>query len=359
MAKKIVGYTELEWRCPACGSRNPGRAAKCESCGAPQPVDVQFEQPVEEKPLQDEELAAAAAAGPDVHCPYCNARNPAGAKQCQNCLADLSEAVQRESGQVLGAHRETAVTDQLVCEACGTANPPSARRCHNCNAILNKPETQPPAKPAAGPKKGLPRWVGIIIVAAILGLCGLFIFMTTQTEDIVGTVDSVQWQRTVAIEALMPVTREDWRDNIPADAEILSCRESLYEIQQEPVPNSKEVCGTPYTVDTGTGVGEIVQDCVYEVYVDRCEYSTMAWGVVDSVSVSGNDLNVAWPVLNLTDQQREGERSEEYVVVFRGDGRTYTYTPANADDFTRFQIGTEWILAVNNFGAVVSVQPNQ
>ena len=64
MAKKSLGYTELEWTCPFCGTRNPGTAKKCTSCHAPQPTDVQFEQAAEDKLITDEDKIARAKAGP-------------------------------------------------------------------------------------------------------------------------------------------------------------------------------------------------------------------------------------------------------------------------------------------------------
>ena len=44
MAKKKLGYVELEWTCPNCGTRNPGPEQSCVNCGSPQPDDVHFEQ---------------------------------------------------------------------------------------------------------------------------------------------------------------------------------------------------------------------------------------------------------------------------------------------------------------------------
>ena len=44
MAKKTLGYEELQWTCPSCGGINPGPQNTCGSCGAPQPDDVKFEQ---------------------------------------------------------------------------------------------------------------------------------------------------------------------------------------------------------------------------------------------------------------------------------------------------------------------------
>ena len=44
MTKKELGYVEMQWTCPNCGTINPGISRTCQQCGAAQPEDVQFEQ---------------------------------------------------------------------------------------------------------------------------------------------------------------------------------------------------------------------------------------------------------------------------------------------------------------------------
>ena len=131
MTKKSLGYVELEWTCENCGTRNPGPSGFCNACGAPQPEDVEFEQPLDQKLITDEEKLARAKAGPDKHCPYCNARNAGDAKFCGACGGDLSDAAVRESGRVVGAHHDEPIPD-VNCPACGTANPGSNKVCSNC-----------------------------------------------------------------------------------------------------------------------------------------------------------------------------------------------------------------------------------
>lgn len=80
MARESLGYVELEWTCPSCGRRNPGRAKVCAYCGAPQPEDVAFEQAAEEKLVKDTGTLESLKAGPDIHCPFCGTRNVATPK---------------------------------------------------------------------------------------------------------------------------------------------------------------------------------------------------------------------------------------------------------------------------------------
>jgi hypothetical protein len=177
-----------------------------------------------------------------------------------------------------------------------------------------------------------------------------------KTEELTGEVRAVSWTRSIPILALGEVEDQDWWDEIPSDAEIGSCREEYRYTSSSPEANSVEVCGTPYTVDTGTGAGEVVQDCEYEVYDDFCSYTVMDWVVFDEVTLTGSDLNPVWPQVNLATDQREGDPSESYEVIFHSDGENYDYTPSEASEFSQYTIGSRWIINVNSLGAVVSVE---
>ena len=78
---------------------------------------------------------------------------------------------------------------------------------------------------------------------------------------------------------------------------------------------------------------------------------------MDDASVSGHDLKPYWPQVNLASGQREGEYFEEYEVNFETEGRSYAYHPGDADEFSRYVIGSKWMLSVNALGGVTSVEP--
>lgn len=328
MARKTIGFVPLIWECDSCGTKNPGPIKTCTSCGAPQPKDVEFLQVNEDEFdfIKDEALIRMAKAGPDIHCPYCGTRNPSTAEVCSNCGGELSQG---------GKARTTGQRVRTVTEA---------------QAPVNAPPME---------KKGSKRTFLFVIlgVLAVLAVCIALGLLFLKTDEITATVTGVSWERTIAIEAYAQVTDADWRDEVPAGADILYCEYAYRYTSDQPQANATEVCGEITVEDTGTGVGEVVQECTYEVYDEYCQYSAMAWTVVDVAKEMGNSLPPVWPDLDLVADQREGAAEESYVINFRGDGNAYTYTTTDADLFLKAEPGSDWTLEVNQVGGVQSAKP--
>ena len=359
MAEKTVGYVELEWTCKRCGTKNPGTQKTCTNCGGAMGEQDQFELPAEQKLISDQEKLAQAEKGADIHCPYCGTRNSAGAEACVQCGGDLKDAQARQAGKVMGAYSDQAAP-ALRCPSCGSPNPASAPRCQNCGASLTgagklaAPAAQP-AAPKAG-KSGNGLRIAVIAILAVVCLgAALLVLLSLRSEEQTASVQKVQWERRIKIAEQRPVEHEDWKDMIPAEAELGACEEKLRSTQLEPAPGAEEVCGTPYTVDQGSGIAKVVQDCEYRIYADWCSYSQLDWVVVDNISAQGSDLDPKWPVYSLAAGQQEEERSEKYVVVFVSGDEDYTYTTSDPAEFRQYSPGSEWILAVNTFGGVTSV----
>lgn len=356
MARKKLGHVELQWTCSNCGGLNPGPEKHCTNCGAPQPEDVKFEQADRQELIADEEKIAQAEAGADIHCPYCGSRNRAGSEVCHKCGGDLKEGVRRESGRIVGAYK-TGPVKQVSCPHCGAENPDTNKTCVQCGGSLAQESMQPEvSKPAPKiPNTGI--WIIAAVVTVLILACGAYFYFANRTNPTTGVVENVEWNRSVPIEALVPVEHKDWQDEIPSEGEILSCTEEVRNIQDEPAPNSVEVCGTPYTVDTGGGYGDVVQDCEYQVYDSFCTYTLEEWSFVEVSTLSGNDLLPVWPEPNLDDNQRIGEEWEEtYTIVFKSGDKTYDYTTSDFDLFQSAQFGSEWILNINTFDQINSIE---
>ena len=65
------------------------------------------------------------------------------------------------------------------------------------------------------------------------------------------------------------------------------------------------------------------------------------------------------PAPSFPANQRLGSQHASYVIVFEADKGQYTYTVSSLDEFQKFQIGSQWILKINSFGNIVSVEPAQ
>jgi len=357
MAKKSIGFIKLQWLCPNCGTKNPGPNKFCTGCGAAQPADVKFEQPERQDLIKDEEEIRRAKAGPDIHCAFCGTRNFGDAKFCGQCGGDLQEGKIREEGQVMGAY-QTGPQKQVACPSCGAMNVDTAYQCENCGAPLERKAAAPPAvKPEKAPMKP---GIGCVI-AAVLGILGLILIVALlsaggKTEGVEATLQSAGWERLVFIQGLKPVNRQAFIDQIPANASIGSCEDRYHHSEDEPVENSVEACGTPYTVDTGSGYAEVIQDCVYEVYLEYCNYTVEEWQVVDQVILQGSDRSPQWPNPQLEANERLGDTRESYSAIFSTDEGQMTYTFSDEDLYEQLIPGSQWVLLVNNSGQIVSIE---
>ena len=353
MTEKTLGYVELEWECPSCKTRNPGTERKCKQCGTAHTQDVAFQQAADEKLITDEKAASAAAqAGADIQCAYCGTRNPSTAKVCKQCSAPLAEGTARASGTVLGGLRSGPAPD-VICRSCGTANPARAVKCSKCGDTLAKPK--PEAAKPSGSGCSTRLIVGILLGVAAIVI--LWLVLSSRTTDAIGQVSSVYWKRTITVEALGPVTRSDWRESIPADTQVGQCTQKLHHTSDKAESGAKEVCGTPYVVDKGSGYGEVKQQCRYEVYRSWCEYKTTDWVAVEPLVAEGKDLKPFWPdARNLGKNRRTGGKTEYYRVTLQANDQKYEYDPDDEKSFVQFTPSSRWKLKINTFGDVNSVE---
>lgn len=358
MAQKKLGYEELVWTCPSCLTKNPGPEKMCIACGAPQPVDVQFEQKPQQELITDQAKIEAAKKGPDIHCPFCGARNAADAAECVQCNGDLTSGQKRESGKVVGSYKtEKEPVKDIDCPNCGTKNPGTRTTCSACGA--NLATTPQPVKPVVTPTPKSNKWMFIIIGVVLVSIVLCVIFYFTQSakqENVSGVVNSVYWSRSIPILDFVDVTKEGWLENIPQEAEIGNCEQQYHHTSSEPEEGAEEVCGTPYSKDTGSGFAEVVQDCEYRVYEDYCQYSAQEWQVIDTLELQGSDLNPRWPEVSLSRSQRTGDEQEMYQIEFQTDKGNYTYKTTDEQFYLQFEPGSEWILVINGFGDIVSVE---
>lgn len=357
MAKKSLGHIELQWTCPNCQGINPGPEKTCLSCGSPQPENVSFEQAEKQEYITDEDKIVEAQKGADIHCPFCGTRNPSGSSTCTQCGGDLVEGKKRIAGQVVGAF-STGPVGKVPCPRCGAENLETAKACSQCGAPMTlEVEKETPSSLATQNRSNVNRWVLIGSIAGLLVICALLYFAFFSTKNVTGTVRSVEWERSVPVEIFGSVEYSDFIDQIPAQAELLNCTEKYHHTQEEPVENAVEICGTPYNVDLGSGYAEVVQDCVYEVYQDYCQYTIEEWYIGDTIRLSGKDYNPTWPQIALSEGQRLGDdKTESYLIIFQTNEGLKEFKTSSYELFLQAQPGTEWVLQINQIGGIVGIE---
>lgn len=348
MARKTVGYIELEWTCPNCGTRNKGSQKTCVNCGAPQPENVQFEVGANQNMVTDENAIKAAQAGADFICPYCNTRNSGDAKVCKQCGGDLVEAKRRASGAEL--HEPVAQPD-VTCTNCGTVNPAVNRNCLKCGAPLPRLSTPSMASAASGgvrtgtafPKKKVnPFLIGGIGAALLICCIALVALFFLPTSSVQATVTDIHWQTSVPVQEIHAVNYSDEPGSPPSDAYNVSCHTETKQVCEEKI------------IDKGNGYGEKVEDC-HDESQDYCSYTVDEWQTIQTYTLDGHDFSPVYSQPNISSDQRFGNESVDYTVTFDTSKGQKTYSPGDLEKFQQFQVGSVWTLKLNALGGVVSV----
>ncbi len=357
MVRKTLGYVKTEWTCPNCGTRNPGPQKTCVNCGAPQPENVSFSLGAEADWVTDEKEMQAAAAGADIHCPYCGARNPAAATTCSQCGGDLAEGKKREAGREL---KRPGGPKTLACANCGTENPATDTNCAKCGAPLPRPDSvqTPPAPapasmafsaPQAGPSPTRPakktNWLLLGGIAGLLLLCciGLFTLFFAPVSSVQATMSQVAWQTSLPVQEIQAVRYTNERGDPPSGAYDVSCQ-----------TENREVC-EQRTIDKGNGYAEVVEECHTESE-QYCDYTIDEWKTIQTYTLEGNDFSPVYAQPNISANQRYGNASVTYTVYFDTPKGEMTYHPTSLDEFQQFQSGSTWKLKLNLLGEVVDVE---
>jgi len=353
--RRTLGYVENEWTCPNCNTRNKGSLKTCENCGAPQPENVQFELPSEQKFVTDAEKVKTAQGGADIHCGFCGARNPATAETCSQCGADLKEGKAREAGRIMQV--PAAQPKIIKCNNCGTENPASNSVCSKCGSPLPRmapaqavatPPLPKAGIPTAAPLKKANTRRNIFILGGVLAclavVCAAVITLFfVPTSTLQGTVSNVHWQTDVPVQEVRAVDYSNEKGSPPSGAYDVSCRDE-----------SKDVCEQK-TIDKGNGYSEVVQDCHTETE-QYCSYTVDEWTTIHTYTLDGNDLRPIYDDPNLASGQRVGDKTEDLKVTFSTNKGDKVYSPSSISEYQQFEVGTMWTLKLNLVGGIVSVK---
>jgi predicted RNA-binding Zn-ribbon protein involved in translation (DUF1610 family) len=269
-------------------------------------------------------------------CAFCGTAALLGVtnRHCPNCGAPQDETKRYfpPPGKEVKANLEFDGAD-LKCPACGTPNGSKANNCRNCGSPLNEAarvkllaeRSNKPAAPVV-PVKKPGGWVVKLVVGGVLLVVALIAVAMGWKKQVTATVEGHTWKREIAIEALQAVSESAWRDSVPGDAYGMSCskeQRSTKKIADGQTCHTKDV-------DRGNGTFERKNVCETKyreepVYDDKCRYMVDRWRRDRGVTAKGGLADPpSWPAANLRQTgncrgcEREGSRSEEYLVVLGG-----------------------------------------
>jgi hypothetical protein len=139
-----------------------------------------------------------------------------------------------------------------------------------------------------------------LLVAALLGAAAAYVGLRRGGETV--TVAGFEWERTVEVQDHETVREESWADQVPEGAQIIARRREPHHTERTHV---------------GTRNGEPVYR-ERPVYRQRVAYDVERWSVARTLKAEGKGQSPRWPDIRLNLGEREGKRTESYVVVLQG-----------------------------------------
>lgn len=305
---------EMLWDCHFCDTKKLlGLTHRfCPTCGAPQDPSWRY-YPADADKVKVENHVFT---GADCKCPACGTPSSAKAKCCANCGSPLdgSAAVATRQDKVTAANRlfegETEA-DAKHEKTGGAVHAGPARAAAKAVAV----------GPSATTKLIAMGLLGVFVV--IIVVVGLVIFWR---KDVALTVNGHSWEREVRIETFGPVESSDWRNEIPAGAQVLSCSQQQRGTKKTP---DGEDCSLR-RIDNGDGTFTEKQECTTRYReepenAEKCTYRINKWAYSRSETTRGQSLSQmpAWPVVNLAMEnmaalggERAAQRLERYELQF-------------------------------------------
>ncbi|MGE0455647.1 MAG: Ran-binding zinc finger domain-containing protein [Vicinamibacteria bacterium] len=321
-----MAIREGKWRCPYCSGVNRGADLACQGCGATRDEDVAFFLEEEAPEVADAGLIERARSGADWLCEHCGTSNPAPASRCAQCGVERGGARSRE-----------------VRELRPEAPPPPARA------------PAPPETPVARAFK-LGCALLLVLVAGLFAIAG-YLALRKTSEKL--TVAGLKWDRTITIEAFRTVRDDAWEGELPSGARALSRSRQVHHNEREQVGSERVKVGVK---DLGNGFFEDVYEDrpLYRerpVYRDRVNYEIERWVPARTERAAGADASPQWPRVALGRGEREGARSESYLVLLRGAKRMYRHEVRDAARFAQFRPGEEFEAVIRGGSTVLELKP--
>ena len=358
MSKLVMGY----WDCPVCGNKEiRGDVTNCPSCGRAR-GDVKFYMKnVEEGSSREEndrtdieylteEQAKYVSKNPDWYCSFCNSLNSDNAQFCGNCGATREDSEANYFDRLKKKQEEEAAE------------------------LAAQPQVS--SQPQMSSRKPL-----VIVAAILLAIVALFVWMNGNKTAGDLQVTALNWIRNINIEENRMFSESGW--SLPDGAEQTDARQEIHHYdsvldhyESVDVQRSRQVIDhyeTYYTYeDNGNGTftevshqrpvyeteyyTETVQQPVYRQvprYATKYYYNIWRWTPSRDVTATGTDHNTEWPVPELAENEREGQRTEDYrftVEHTKEKKSPETYRLAESD-WMNINVGDHLFITAKRSGA--------
>ena len=331
-------HYEMLWDCQFCGTKKLlGKTHRfCPNCGASQNTEARY------YPSDDEKVAVEdhVLVGADRICSNCDSLLAATVEFCGNCgsaTTDAKTATLREQQERKEGERFSGEIGRNV-----------QRIKHEAQVAQAQAQAQP--------KRGNP--IGIIIGVVIVLVAGA-IWAFTRTAEATVMVEGHSWERVIEVESYQSVSESNWRDTVPVSAYSMSCSQRQRSTERI---QTGESCNTVRR-DNGDGTFSESESCqpTYReepVYDDYCTYRVDRWAFARDVVTQGDSLKDTpqWGdvSLNCANQtrlgcEREGNRTESYLVQLEGDDGSYE-CKRSQDQWASMPLESSWLLEVTSIG---------
>jgi len=326
---------EMLWDCKFCGTKKLlGKTHRfCPNCGAQQDAAARYFPAETEKVAVEDHVYV----GADRICKACNTLTSAKAEFCGNCGSPMAETAQVQAGRERLEGAEGFGTEDLKQTQAAAA--------------------AAAAKPVVQKKGGIPWGKVLLIGIPLLVIVAIFILTRTTTTNAV--VTSFRWERGIEVQKYSPVPGSG---SCPAPIGAYSVDRRYEQVGTDRVADG-ETC-TTVQKDQGDGTFREEERCETKyrdepVYGYRCYYLTNQWIFDRTLTTAGtreDELVWSTEVLNTGDClgcEREGTRSEQYLVAFKAGEKTFE-CPFPLQDWQTMPLEKGFTLEIGQFTGAIN-----
>ncbi len=367
------------WDCPACetvGVR--GYVKNCPNCGFAKNNATEDLEYLPDGALfytEDQFNKLADAENPDWECGACGTMMSYRLDNCSNCSAPRTKEFAEQIEYGLG-------------EAPSSTAEAKADRDHRQNNLRVSNEDDFDVDESSDGILGTGftgRQVAkfALVTAPLAGLLWLLMwFFFFSTNVVEARVVDLPWQRQVSLQEYKTVVEEDW--SVPSGGRRLSSYSAVrsynrvlagYETKTRSVSvqtgstTERYACGTTKTGSGGYKTNyctrtvpiygtrtETYQDPVYKdvpVYDTKYRYEIEKWVTGRTLQERGSGHNARWPTINLTPNEREGSRTDKYVVIVKYEGDKTYEIPLDEWQWNSIEMDQYCKLEINRVGSVL------